>query len=343
MKLLVLTQAVDRADPVLSFFTGWVNELSRRFEKVSVVCLKEGEHDLPANVQVYSLGKENGASRFAYLYRFFRYAFLLRHHYDAVLVHQNQEYVLLGGWLWKLMGKKVFLWRNHYQGTFLTDIALLWCDKIFYTSKYSYTAKNPRAGQMPVGVDTGIFVPQSAIARAPRSVLFLARMAPSKRPEVLLNALQKLGSRDAAFHGSFIGDPLPRDRAFYDALKKRAGQGVLADKVVFLPGVPNGEAPRAYSAHEIFVNLSSSGMYDKTLFEAASCGCLVLASSEDFADEVDERLVFEEGNAEDLAAKLEALLALSSDERAGLVKELQAFAQRNSLQTLGERLAQEIV
>src|SRR5580704_11376753 len=97
MRLLICTQAVDLDDPVLGFFHRWIAELSKRCERVHVICLKEGRHELPANVFVHSLGKEGGRSRVKYLLNFYRYIRELRGEYDAVFVHMNSEYVVLGG------------------------------------------------------------------------------------------------------------------------------------------------------------------------------------------------------------------------------------------------------
>ena len=51
-----------------------------------------------------------------------------------------------------------------------------------------------------------------------------------------------------------------------------------------MPGIPHSQTPNIYRTHKIFVNTSPSGMLDKTIFEAAASGCIVLAASADFAD-----------------------------------------------------------
>ncbi len=154
MKFLILTQKVDRNDPILGFFHRWIEEFVKRCERVIIICLEEGEYNLSQNVKVFSLGKEGSHSRAKYLWNFYKYLWQERKNYDAVFVHLNQEYVLLGGILWLLLGKKVFMWRNHHMGNFLTDLAGLFCSKIFCTSKYSYTAKHKKTVLMPVGIDT---------------------------------------------------------------------------------------------------------------------------------------------------------------------------------------------
>lgn len=341
-RLLILTQVMDRQDPSLSFFHRWVEELAPRFAQIQVVCLWEGEHDLPKNVRVFSLGKEGGRSRLKYVLRFFRYIWTLRNEYDAVFVHMNQEYVLLAGPLWRLLGKRLYMWRNYHTGDLGTDCSALWCTKVFCTSKHSYTARYRKTTLMPVGVDTSRFFPEERVVRESRSILFLARMAPAKRQDVFVEALGILIQKGISFVASIYGSALPEDERYYESLKQRVGELGLHGRVRFYPGVPNEETPDVYRAHELSVNCSPSGMFDKTLFEAAACGTLTVASSKDFAQEVDARLSFPDGDAEALAERLATLLSLMPAERGELAAELTGVAERNSLRTLAERLAQAI-
>ena len=330
MKLLIVTQAVDTEDPILGFFVRWIEEFAKHVERIEVICLKEGKHAFPENVRVHSLGKERGVSRIGYLFDFYRFIWLLRREYDAVFVHMNQEYVLLGGWFWRLLGKRVYLWRNHYAGSWLTDIAAVFCKKVFCTSKRSYTARYKKTILMPVGVDTERFSPDERIARKPRSILFLARMSPSKRPEMLIDALAELARSGADFTATLVGSPLPQDEAYYESLKGKVRELELADRVAFLPGIPNNQTPDLYRAHQIFVNTSPSGMLDKTIFEAAASGCIVLAASTDFADAAGEDSQF--NSAAELAARLVAALA-GKDHRPPVL-----LVEENSLRALTEKL-----
>ncbi len=340
MKLLICTQAVDKNDPFLGFFHRWVEELSKHYEKITVICLKEGEHSLPPNVSVYSLGKEKNTSRPTRALRLSRYANKFKNEYDAVFVHMNQEYVLLLGWLWKRWKKRVYMWRNHYAGNKFTDMAARWCDKVFYTSKFSYTAKYPNAAIMPVGVDIDAFTRLPEVPRDPRSILFLGRIAPSKKPDLLLEALYTLSQEKVSFEASLYGAALPKDEQYRQNLLLTLKQTGLENVVEFHESVSNTETPKIYNSHSIFVNCSSSGMYDKTLFEAAACECVVLASSKDLSELVDPRCIFEEDNVEDLARKIKALLNLSMLERQGLGSALRNIARSQSIQVLGEKLSQ---
>ncbi len=339
MRLLIITQKMDARDSVLGFMNRWVSEFAQNFESIVVICLERGEVRVPANVSVVSLGKEEGKSRLKYLWNFYRAVFSKQHLYDAVLVHMNQEYVLLGGLFWKLIRKKIYLWRNHYAGSVLTKIAALFCTNVFCTSKFSYTARYRKTILMPVGIDVEFYKPLPTVARVARSVLFYARIAPSKRPELLIEALGRLHARNVAFSADFYGAPHERDADYFEMLKRRADELRLRDRVQFPAGLPYTEGPRVYSAHEVFVNLSPSGMYDKTLFEAAACECMVLASSKDFSELVDERFVFPENDIQALSQKLESLLALSSEEKQQARSDMRTLSvSHHSLAELSDKL-----
>lgn len=325
---------------MFSFMHGWLEEFAQHFEKITVVCLKEGRHRLPPNVAVYSLGKEAGTGRLTRAWRLFRYVWRFRKEYDAVLVHQNEEYVLLCGWLWKRLGKRVYLWRNHYQGSRRTNWAARQCNKIFCTSKFSYTTKFPKTVLMPVGVDTDLFRPTPESSRDPRAVLFFARLAPSKRPDLLLEALEALHARGVSFNARFYGDALPKDAQYHAGLKEKVAALGLEKQIAFLSGVPHTRAPEVFSKHGVFVNLAASGMYDKAIFEAAACECLVLAASQDWAELVDKKFTFTD--VADLVDKLEHLLELSFIDRQAAGTQLRNVAKTQSLEALGARLAQEM-
>lgn len=339
MRLLIVTQTIDRSDPVLGFFHRWSEEFAQHYEHIHVICLKEGKHSLPQNVAVHSLGKEGGASRLKYVLRFFRYIWKLRNEYDAVFVHMNQEYVLLAGPFWRLTGKRIYLWRNHYAGGLMTDIAALFCTKVFCTSKFSYTAKYRKTILMPVGVDTNVFKPLG-LPRQTGSILSLGRIAPSKRVDVLIEALDILKQKTASVEAHVFGNALPKDAGYRAGLLKRVAELGLVN-IQFHTGVSNDETPKIYSAHDMFVNCSGSGMYDKTIFEAAACGCLVLASSRDFSELVPD-FSFAEGNSEELAERIEGIASQSDAQRESARASMRRLAGSHSLQELGLRLAGEI-
>lgn len=345
MKLLITTQVVDTEDSFLGFFHGWIKEIARHYESVEVICLKEGKHALPHNVRVHSLGKEHGKrSRVAYAARFLLLAWRLRHSYDAVFVHMNQEYVLLAGGLWRLLGKHVYLWRNHYAGSILTDTAVLFAHRVFCTSRYSYTAKYKKTSIMPLGIDTSACTSDIAAERIPHSILFLSRFAPSKKPDVLLEALHILHEEKVSFQATFVGSALPEDAAYRHMVLEKARTLGLDNSIHFEEGIAHNKTPVMFRSHEVFVNLARSGSYDKTMLEAAACGCLVVSTSKDFAAWAGSRFFVAEPTLQAVADAIREALFAPKEERERIVRDVRAtIVAEHSLETLGRRIAELVV
>ncbi len=343
MRLLIVAQKINRTDPVLGFFHRWVEEFSKRVKSVVVVCLQKGDYDLPGNVAVLSLGKEKWKSRFKYVFLLFYFSVRYFNRYDAILVHMNQEYVLAAGWLWKLLGKKIYMWRNHYSGSTLTDVSALFCTKIFCTSHYSYTAKfKKKVHFMPVGVDTDIFKPMPSVKRAPGSVLSLGRLSPSKNVGVLIEAVKDLRATGAPIMADIYGDAPSGDEVYAESLRKQVGEAGLTDAIKFSPGIPNAQTPAVYSAHQIFVNLSPNGMYDKTIFESMACGCFVFASNDDLRAKIDGAFMFPYADAAGLAGKISAFLAMPETERMKKASSISHMVREHSLSRLADELIREM-
>ncbi|MFW5853584.1 MAG: glycosyltransferase family 4 protein [Patescibacteria group bacterium] len=302
MNLLILAQKVDKTDGVLGFFHNWVNKLSTKFDHLTVICLEQGDYDLPPNVKVLSLGKEQGQSRLKYIWRFYKYIWQERHNYDAVFVHMNQEYILLGGLFWKIFNKKVFLWRNHPIGNYLTKIAVWWSNVVFCTSPYSYTARFSKTKLMPVGIDTDYFLPLNGIKRT-KDILFVGRLDRLKRPDILLKTINMLKKNGLNLSTTFIGESTPGNesyRIYFDQLIKKYD---LVDNVFLMGAIPNTKTKYYYQTHKVFINLAPSGCLDKTIFEAMACGSDILVTNNYLRSELGIN-VWTSGEVDDLVKKI---------------------------------------
>lgn len=328
MKLLIITQVVDKNHDVLGFFHNWLLKFAQNFEQVTVICLQKGEYLLPENVKVFSLGKEVKASRWQYIKNFYKYIFTERKQYDAVFVHMNQEYVLLGGIFWRIFAKKIILWRNHLSGSWLTNVAVFFANVVCCTSKESYTARFAKTKIMPVGLDEDFFKDQK-LARVSNSVLFLSRMSPVKNPDIVFEALRILNEEKIDFQATFIGDPPVGYEKLYEDLKQKTIDLGMSNAVQWLTAIPNTETPMWYSKFFIFINATNSGSLDKTIFEAALCGCLPITSNKSLINYFPDELIFKEKDAKDLSLKLKNILAKSEEAKSILLNKTQVYIKNN--------------
>jgi len=322
MKLLLITQKVDIDDPVLGFFHRWIEEFARSVEQVAVICLFEGKYNLPSNVKVLSLGKESGASRLKYIFRFYRYIIFERKNYDCVFVHMNHVYVLLGWKIWKFFGKKIFLWYNHKMGSISTRLAILFSNKVFYTSQFAFSARFKKSVQMPVGIDTNFFNPDANVTPKKHSLLFLGRLSPVKDVDVFINALHILHKRGVSFTASIYGNAEKIDKRYKNKLQNMSNLLRKDEKLSFSNAVPNSETPRIYNQHEIYVNATGQGSFDKTIIEAMACGMIVIACNKNMKGVLNDEQIFKEGDSCDLALKMQTALTLDGDDVAQIKKSL---------------------
>ena len=280
MKLLAVTQKVDKNDPVLGFFHRWVEEFAKRYEFITVICLEIGEHNLPGNVRVLSLGKQDTMiyhsifRKFYYILRFYKYIWQERKNYGSVFVHMNQEYVLLAGDIWRLLGKSVYLWRNHAKGNLLTRLAVWLAHKVFYTSPQSFTAQFKKSVQMPVGIDTDFFKPNPGVIRMSNTYLFLGRISPVKKVLEFIDWV-----KENNYDATIAGPILPEDKEYGEKVKERIKNH--ESRIRYVGPVTQEEARKLYQMHEIYANFTQAGSFDKTIFEAAACGAKLFVKNPD--------------------------------------------------------------
>jgi glycosyltransferase involved in cell wall biosynthesis len=333
MRLLIITQKVDARDPVLGFFHRWIEEFAKHCEQIVVIALGVGEYNLPANVKVLSLGKESGSSRFKYVGRLFKYLWQERKNYDTVFVHMNQEYVLLAGWWWRLVGKKIWFWRNHPKGNFLTKLTAMLSNRVFCTSPYSFTANFEKTELMPAGIDTNFFCSDPTVIKEPGCILCLGRISPVKKIEQLITAASILKQNQPDIYHKIkiliVGDALPRDLNYHNDLKQMVEDLDLGEATSFHTGVSNQETKLFYNQAEIYVNMTPSGSLDKTVLEAMACGILTITSNKSFVGQIDNRLIFAENDPVSLAVTICSAFNLGQEEKRKIAAVLMSFVVDN--------------
>lgn len=295
MKLLIITQKVDKKDPILGFFHNWIKEFSKRYESLLVICLEQGNHDLPANVKVLSLGKEEGRSVFKYVFRFYKYVWSERKNYDSVFVHMNPEYVDLGGLFWRIWKKRIGLWYVHRQTNLRIWLAEKFADIIFTSAPESFRLKSKKVHYVGHGIDTEIFRPLPR-GEESRQLLHVGRITPIKHCEVLIEAVEILKKENPRWRAVFIGEPVTEaDKRYFESLEGDA---------VFLGSMPPEKVNEEFSRSFASVNMTPTGGMDKAVLESLAAGCPAFTSNKIFKHILPDELIFESGDSADLARKI---------------------------------------
>ncbi|MBP9717380.1 MAG: glycosyltransferase family 4 protein [Candidatus Pacebacteria bacterium] len=273
-KLLIITQVVDTNHPILGFFHGWLAEFAAQCETVHVIALEVGAHTLPSNVTVHSLGKEAGESRLKYLRRFYLTIFVLRHEYDAVFVHMNQVYVILGGLLWRLWGKRIGLWYVHGTVSASLRLALLLTHKVFSVTQESFPLLTHKLVATGHGIDTDLLKP--ATSEKQFDFITVGRVTPSKNLETLIELFAEIAS--PAPYSLIIVGPFSSstDAQYQRQLVTLVEQKGLTSHITFYGGMAHDELVPLLQRSRVFLHTARNGGLDKAVLEAMSVGLPVV-------------------------------------------------------------------
>ncbi len=260
MKLLICTQTVDIEDSHLGFFVRWIEEFAKHCEKVTVICLREEKHELPANVKVYEIGKAVGSMQKAV--RFVSFAWKLRKGYDAVFVHMNPEYIVVAGMLWRLMDKKIALWYTHKSVNLKLRIAVFFAHIVFTASIESFRLHTKKLRVTGHGIDADFFSPDESVARGDW-LLSVGRLMKSKRHDLAIRTTMR-ESRELHIAGE------GPERKNLETLTSELGA-----RVQFLGALTQIQLRDEYRKAGCLIHTSETGSLDKVVLEALACGLSV--------------------------------------------------------------------
>lgn len=334
MKLLLITQKVDRSDPILGFFTGWISEFASQCERVTVIAQQEGEYQFGDSVRVFSLGKEDGQNVWQQIVQFWKCIWQQRNTYDRVLVHMTPIWVILGAPVWFLLRKKVYLWYEIRRGGWKLNVALFCVKKVFAASTHGlpFIAKK----QMIVGhgIDTTLFCPAYHL-REKNHLVAVGRITAIKHYEIILRTLSKLPACRLTIAGGTVTDV---DKTVEVQLHAMIHRLHLADRIE-IGWVSPDSVPQLLQRADCMLHASQGGL-DKVVLQAMACGCSVVSTSNACADVLPEQC---KATEDSLLQQTEIILALSDEERRRLGDRLRETVIHNhSLTQCISRMVKEM-
>ncbi|MEA1963176.1 MAG: glycosyltransferase family 4 protein [Patescibacteria group bacterium] len=352
MKLLICTQKVDINDDLLGFFHSWIAEFAKNCEQITVICLYKSEYDLPSNVKVLSLGKEDNQfsifnytrqastselriiQKIKYFFRFYKYIWQERKNYDNVFVHMNPIYVLLGGLFWRIWRKKVGLWYAHGHVSSGLRIAEKFVDNIFTSTASGCRMKSDKIKIIGQGIDFNKFQIKSKITnhKSKINLITIGRISPIKDIGTLINAVDVLVKKGINVKFDVIGQVgLSEQREYYESLQKQIKEKKLGSNINFAGAVPNKDIVKYLQEADIFVSASQTGSLDKTFLEAMACGLPVIGCNEALLavlGKYKNDLFYSSGDFQALSERIERVIGLSGNDYVKMGEDLRDVVVR---------------
>jgi glycosyltransferase involved in cell wall biosynthesis len=323
----------------------WVRELAARVERLHVLCLEPRINDdvLPANVQVWSMGKERGVGKVRELLAFYATLLRLLPSVNAIFAHMIPRYAWLCAPLALPFGVPIYLWYTHRQITWELRLATKFCKAVFSAALESfpfYTSKLQAVGH---GIDIGFFTADDQIVKdEPPLIIQVARLMPIKHHETLLRAIATGIEAQVAIVGSV---PAGQDKGYLTRLQQLTTELNIGDRVRFTGSYTPEQVRDLYRRSTIAVNLSPPGLFDKAALESMITGVPTIVSNPAFdvllGDHAALLQLRDPDDVDGLARSLRQLLQLDSAARERIAFDVQGRARTaHSLAGLMDRLVE---
>jgi glycosyltransferase involved in cell wall biosynthesis len=317
LRLVFVTQQVDRAHPALGATAAKVAALAELVDEVVVLADSVVPTGLPANVRFRSFRapfRPGRGLRFE--------AALARElpglRGGAVVTHMCPIYAVLAAPLARPLGIPVVLWFAHWRVSGLLRAAERLATAVVTVDSRSFPIPSSKVHPIGHGIEVGDFECSTRVPDGSLRLLALGRYSPAKGLEVVLRAVAQVDAR-LTVHGPTLTEAEQDHRRELERLVDELG---LAERVRLAEAVPRDEVPSLFPQADALVNNMRAGAPDKVVYEAAASCLPVLASNPVFTDLLEPELRFAPDAPDELAARLRAFAQLDSEPRAELGRRL---------------------
>ncbi len=350
MKILVITQKVNENDATLGFFCNWLSKLAKIIGKVYVLALEKQNTDLTGNIELYSLGKENGSNRLSRFLKFNQVlaGLCLNKKIDIIFIHMCPEYALLVFPYAKIKRIPMVMWYAHGNINMYLWLAHLLVNRVVSSSKDGFRINSKKLRIVDQGIDVDKFnteTPNIKPQSKKKIILSVGRISPIKDYETLIRAADILINhkdiQDLKFQ--IVGAaPLNSQKRYLGLLRNMVMEYKLESYVQFVGPIPYTQIQNYYQNCDLFVSTSNTGSLDKAVLEAMVCGKLVITSNGAFRETLlpyANILIFERKNFRQLADNIAYLLGMDERMRDKIIKGLRdEVYQTHNLNNLADKM-----
>ncbi len=210
MHLLVFNLMMDADHPVLGFATRWVDEIAERVDRVTVITMAVGRVEPANNVEVLSVGKEQGWSEARRAIEFYRHCGrLLRcDSPDACFSHMIPLFSILFAPPAKAFRIPSLLWYAHGAVPLEVRVAERLVDRCVTSTPEGFRMKSPKLFVLQQGIDIERLPPPHVPAdQWSRTVVSVGRISPVKQLKESVAAISEVRAAGVPLHLEIFGAP----------------------------------------------------------------------------------------------------------------------------------------
>ena len=274
---------MDELSQVFSHQIGIVNELSKSFDKVTVLTGKIGSYKVSPNVRVFSSNwqsRKRLSSAVKLMFVFLRLLVLNR--FSVIFSHMTSVQAALISPITRILRIKHLLWYTHTSDNFALRVCNLFTNGILTATAGSCPLSGSKVHVIGHSIDTRIFKRKSSPNFPIASFVHVGRFDPSKNIRLIIETLQNLRVKKNGVSFTNIG--LPSGEAntnYYQNIISEFDRDKSSSWVKFEGSVPRQTLPNLLNNFDCFIH-AFNGSLDKAVLEATFIGLPVVTINPEY-------------------------------------------------------------
>ena len=281
--LLVINYAMDEKSQVFSHQIELVNQLSAKFDQITVLTAQVGVCNTEKNVKVVSFDWVEG-KRVSSLLRFLKiFVKTIRSEKFTVLFsHMTSVQSAFISPITRIIKLKHYLWYAHTSNGIFLKVSRLLSDGIITSTPGSCPLKGIKVYPIGQSINSKKFKKKNSNTQPIKNLVHIGRFDPSKDIKEIVYEVKKLRGNFPDLKLEVIGSPSSdRFKDYESNVKAKFNSEVQLGWLKFTPHIPRSSLPEILQTYDCFIH-SFQGSLDKTIVEATFSGLPVITINNEY-------------------------------------------------------------
>ena len=314
--LLVINYAMDEKSQVFSHQIELVNQLSPKFDQITVLTAQVGVCNTEKNVKVISFQWVEG-KRVSSLLRFLKIFIktIRSEKFTVLFSHMTSVQSAFISPITRVIKLKHYLWFAHTSNGILLKVSRLLTNGIITSTPGSCPLKGSKVYPIGQSINSKKFRKKNSNTQPIKNLVHIGRFDPSKNIKEIVYEVKKLRSDFPDLKLEVIGSPSSdRFKDYESNVKKEFYSEVQLGWLKFTPHTPRSSLPEILQTYDCFIH-SFQGSLDKTIVEATFSGLPVITINNEYRKIFGSWNLIDAGTDNSLKDEAELLLNLDGYKR----------------------------
>ena len=281
--LLVINYAMDEKSQVFSHQIELVNQLSPKFDQITVLTARVGVCNTKKNVEVISFDWVEG-KRVSSLLRFLKIFIktIRSEKFTVSFSHMTSVQSAFISPITRIIKLKHYLWYAHTSNGIFLKVSRLLTNGIITSTPGSCPLKGSKVYPIGQSISSKKFRKKNSNTQPIKNLVHIGRFDPSKNIKEIVYEVKKLRSNFPDLKLEVIGSPSSdRFKDYESNVKAKFDSEVQLGWLKFTPHIPRSSLPEILQTYDCFIH-SFQGSLDKTIVEATFSGLPVITINNEY-------------------------------------------------------------